>query len=206
MPLAAAPVLASIIGGGASLAGGALANRGSQTQTSSTTPTMDPAYAGLQGQVLKMIQDRLTGGSLPPGYESGGIQNINRSYDLVKQSQANDLTARGLGTSPIAGSVDATRDFRRAGDIGTFQTQLPLVQRQLQNQDLSAASGILGLGRGTTGTSTGTAEGGGGAAGAFGSLAQYLGYLINRGTFKGGGPAPTVAATSGDNGGLGWGY
>jgi hypothetical protein len=174
------PFLPAIIGGVSSIAGGALANRSKQTST--TTPTVNQAYGPLQTQVLDMITKRLSSGPADmAGYTASGIGDINHTFDLIKGSQANDLTARGLGASPVAGAVDARTQVARGGQIARFQNTLPLLQRDLQTQDLGMAGNILNLGRG--GTSTGTASSGGGAAGSFENLAAYIGYLAGKGVF-----------------------
>lgn len=188
MPLAPI-VIASIIGGGASIAGGALASRG--RSTSSTTPTYDPQSQGLRDLVYGQISKRLGQGAPDlSGYKANGVADINRTFDLVGQSQQNNLTARGLGTSPIGGIVDANRDIARGGEIARFQNTVPLLERSLQDDDLRLATGIFSSGRGST--STGTTESGGGAAGAFTNLAQWLGYLQGKGAF-GGGKSPLTA-------------
>lgn len=182
-------IIASIIGGGASVAGGALANR--SNATSSTTPTMDPKYGGLQQSILDMITKRLSSGPADlSGYTASGIGTANKTYGLVKQAQTNDLTSRGLATSPIAGVVDANRENARAGDITRFQNSIPLLQRDLQTQDLGMANSILSQGRGVTTTQAGT--GGGGPAGAFENLAAYLGYLQGKGVFGRPGATPPL--------------
>jgi hypothetical protein len=177
-----------LIASGVSAVGGYLANKGKTTQATAqaAAPTFDPASAGLRGQVANIIAGRLNDNSLPAGYETGGIQNINKSYDAVNAKIASDLTARGLNSSPVAGTVTARSDLARAGDIGGFRTQLPLMARQLQNQDIGLADQFANLGRGTTstGSSTGETATGGGAAGAFTNLAQMLGYLTGKGSFS----------------------
>lgn len=192
MPLAA-PVIAAIIGGGASLAGGALANKGTRTQTD--TPTIAPEYQGLQGQILKLITGRLGADPNLTGYEGAGVNTINSGYNTTAATQENDLTRRGLATSPIAATVDATRNNARVGAVTDFRNSIPLLARSLQSQDLAQATGILGMGRGMN--STGTVESGGGAAGAFTNLAQYMGYLTGKGTFSKGAGAAPIPGTNG---------
>lgn len=181
------PVLGAAIGGGASIVGGALANK----HTQSTTPTLDPAMQPLQNQVLQMIQARLAHPSgVPAGYVGSGIRDLNASADAGRQATENALTSRGLGTSPIAGHADLMSNLARAGSIGRFRADVPRVARQLQNQDLGLANTVLGQGRGLTQTGTS----GGGAGGAFENLAGYLGYLQGLGKFPGqqpGTPRPT---------------
>lgn len=175
--LATAPAwLGPVLGLGASAVGGALGNKSTQT----STPTMDPAYGPLQSMILGQVQNRLANGTDLSGYTGSGISNINQGYNAIKTSQNNDLTARGLASSPVAGAVDATRENARAGDIASFRNSIPLLQRQFQNEDLGSATNLLGLGRGvnTTGNY------GGGAGGAATNLAGMLGYLTAQGMFK----------------------
>lgn len=195
MGIGEAALLSSIIGGGASIAGGALANKGSQTTSSS--PTLDPAFSGLQGQVLQMVQQRLAQPLDTSGYTANGVSTINKTYDAAGKNLTASLTARGLNASPVAGAGLATLQSARGGDVANFQNSVPLLSRQLQSQDLSQATGILGLGRGST--STGTVSSGGGAAGAATNLAQYLGYLTAKGAFKGGGAGLYPTGGNGTN-------
>lgn len=156
-----------------SFLGGLFGNKSEQSQSS----TLDPAYGPLQQLLLKHIQSRLTNPSgLPAGYETGGVRDINKSYDLTEQNLGNRLTASGLSSSPIAGNAYGQSQRARAGDIGTFRANLPLVQRQLQDQDLNLASSLLNFGRG--GMVSGSS--GGGVGGGFDSLATMLGYLYGK--------------------------
>jgi hypothetical protein len=163
---------------GSSVIGGALANR----QQQQTTPTLDPRLQGLQSQVLQMIQGRLSNPTgVPAGYVGGGIRDINASYGAGQTATENALTSRGLGTSPIAGQADLAGQLARAGAIGTFRSNVPLVARQLQNEDLGLAGNLLGQGRGLASTG----QYGGGAGGAAEGLASMLGYLQALGKFPG---------------------
>ena len=166
-----------------SAASGAMANK-SKTATQTSSPTLDPQYGGLQQMLLQSIQKRLGSPSaLPEGYETGGIGKINNAFDIIGQTQQNNLTARGLGSSPIAGAVDAKRELGRAGEIGQFQAGLPIVQRQMENENFDLASILLGQGRGmqTTQRTPGNAW-----AGGMGEMGSILGYLYGQGQFGGG--------------------
>jgi hypothetical protein len=170
------PLIAAGVGAAGSVIGGKLANKSSQT----STPTLDPKFAGMQDLLLQTIQKRLASPtSLPPGYTGAGIRNINDSYDAAGKATENSLTTRGLAGSPVAANADLTRNLARGGDIGHFRSTVPLVERQLQNEDFGMGASLLNAGRGiqTTGTS------GGGAGGAFTNLAGYLGYLQGKGIF-----------------------
>jgi hypothetical protein len=178
MPAAiAVPLIASAISAGGGIAAAQLSK-----SKSSTTPTAAPEYQTLQSMLVNRIQDRLQNpSSLPSGYETGQIKGINNTYDLIGQSQANNLTARGLGTSPVAGAVDARRDQSRAGQIATMQASLPLLERQLQTQDLGLAQNILSGGTGQT--TTGQTSSGGGLSGGITSLTDMLAFLYGKGAF-----------------------
>lgn len=155
----------------------------SQTQNTDTTGSTTPTFGAggdLNSVVLNMIKKRLSGsGPDMAGYGASGIGNINHTFDLVKQSQANNLTARGLGTSPIAGAVDANRETARGGQIAQFQNSLPLIQREFQNQDFGLAGNALGLNRGATTTSTGRST----TQTSGLDLPKLMGYLIASGAF-----------------------
>lgn len=157
----------------AALAGlGGILNNRAGARTSTNAPTFAPEFTGLRDLLVQQTQNRLSSGGLPAGYEAGGIQNINQIAGLVNQSKQNDLTSRGLGTSPVAASVFGRGEDARASDIAQFTNSLPLVQRQMQNEDLGLASHVLGLGRGQTNVGAGSAAGAG-----FTDAASMLAWL-----------------------------
>lgn len=176
------PLLAAGISGISGLLG-MLRPKQRQQQTSTTTPTLDPAYGPLQQMLISQATQRLQGNSLPANYEAGGVAAINRTHDLVSQGANNSLVSRGLAQSPVAGAVDARLANSRAGDIGNFRANMPVVQRELQNQDFGNIAQLLNFGRGSTTTGTNVNEVGGGAAGGATNLMQMLGYLIGSGAF-----------------------
>lgn len=172
------PLVAPLIMAGGSLLGGLLGNR-KQTQT--TTPTMDPAYSGLQSQLLSMITNRLRqGSSLPAGYEAGQIGQINNTFARAGQGLQNRLTAAGLANSPVAGAGLANMDAARAGQIVQMQQKLPLMERDMQSQDLGMAQALMGMGRGTQ-----TTQGGNMLGGGITSLTDMLAYLYGKGALGG---------------------
>jgi hypothetical protein len=167
--------------GAASFLGGMLGNRG-KTATQTTTQTLDPKFGPLQSMLMEQVMGRLRDGGLPKGIETAGIGNINRTFDLIGQRTGNDLTARGLGSSPVAGAVEGNLQNARGGEIAQFQNSLPQLARQNQFQDLMMAQGLLGQGRGSTQTQT---DPGNPLGGAFSNLASMLGLLIGQGKLGG---------------------
>lgn len=162
-----APLVPAIIGAGASIAGGAIANKGTQE----SAPTWDPAFSPLRDQILAAVRRRLASSADLSGYEGAGVANINRASNLTQQSLENSLTARGLNASPVAGAGLATLETGRGSAIAGFRNSLPLIQRTMQGEDLQQAGHILNLGAGI-GTQTSS---GGGVGGAVEQLAKYLG-------------------------------
>jgi len=172
------PLLIPLLSMGASAIGGALSNR-KKTQTA--TPTVSPEFGPLQQMLIGNITKRLQQPSaLPAGFETGGISAINKTFDAGQQSLENTLSARGLSRSPMAGAAINRGQGRRIGEIARFRTGLPLLERQLQQEDETAATDLLGLGRGTEFSSSGNKAGG-----ALGGLAEMLGFLIGQGAFPG---------------------
>lgn len=180
-------------------------NTNTNTGTSTTTPTLNPAFEPIQNMLLPAVTRRLSSPTaLPAGYETEGIARINRTHDLVKMGLENDLTSRGLATSPVAGSVMENFSRGRAGDITSFQNMLPEIERDRQNEDFNLAMQVLGMGRGSTSTSTGTntntgtttgtgtqQPSGGGLGGGLEGFADILGFLLGSGAFGGGSGSPT---------------
>jgi len=184
MPIGTAALIASLIASGA---GGALANRKSartSTEDFTRTPVESPAFSPIRDLLLKTAQSRLSSPSaLPPSFESMGISNINNTSNLIRQSLENRLTGQGLGGSPIAGNAEAMAEQNRGGNIIDFQNSLPLINRQLQDQDFSRALQLYSqqpMGVSGTGTQVGA---GSPLAGAFGGIGSMLGLLMGQGQF-----------------------
>jgi hypothetical protein len=120
---------------------------------------------------------RLQGSTDLSGLTANTISGINQAYGGVGQNIANNLTARGLATSPVAGLSDTNTQLARAGTIAQFLNQVPLLQRQLQNEDFNAATNLISqFGRGTSSVGAGSA-----LASGLGSAGEVLAYLNSRG-------------------------
>jgi len=183
----------------ASYFAGKKGNKSKQTSTStnastaSSTPTLAPEYQGIQQSLIPMIQSKLANPyKLPAGFEQAGIRNINKTYDLAGQGLANNMTARGLGRSAIAGAGEGALAGGRASDIVQYQGTLPMIERGFQSEDIGQAMSLMNMGRGNTTTSSGTASGvtenqsGGGNMAGILSMLQMLGYMQGAGQLGGG--------------------
>lgn len=198
--VAIVPFLIPGILSGASFLSGLFGNKKKaqqQTTTSTSTPApLSPEYSALQAAIMPNIMKRLSAPAptLPAGYETGGIDTINQTFDLAGQNSQNDLTSRGLGTSPIASAVMGKHNAGRAGAISNFRTGIPLVeqnmQRDVENENMEMALRALGLSSGNRGTTNATVTQGNESpvAGGVGSLATMLGWLVGSGAFSGGKP------------------
>lgn len=174
-----------------SFAGGLLNNKASSKST--TTPTYGAEYSPLLQTMRRLALARLQQPTDLSPYRASGMQTINQAFGNARMASNNDLTARGLSTSPVAGAVDTNNQNARAASLAGFENSLPLLARQLQAEDIGLAGGVANMGRGST--TTGSESGGGGLAGGVTQLAQFLGYASGKGAF----------GNTGINGGMDWG-
>ena len=156
-----------------------------QQATSTAMPVEPQQYSGLFSKIMEMIMGRMGSSADLSGYAAGGVQDINKTFDAAQGSLENSLTSRGLSASPIAGQSDIQREIARAGQIGQFRAGLPMLQRQLQGQDLGTAMQFFGqrpLGQTTTSSASGSQQ-----SSIFDQMAKVLGSFMGQGLFKGGG-------------------
>jgi hypothetical protein len=202
---------------------GALGNRGqTQQQNSLTQRNAGSSFKTAQGRdasqthILqpgaKALIDQITGGYMNlmqndpnlSGYASSGIQDINRVYDLQREATNENMAARGF-RGPIIGAANNANDARRFSEVARFRNQIPLLQRELQQQTMDRAlqafsaqpvdimssefSGNEGYSNEFsneasqgTGTTPGNMLGGG-----LGNLGNMLAFLFGQGAIGGGG-------------------
>lgn len=101
------------------------------------TPLYEPALGQIRDQILAMLQQRAQGATDLRGYTATGLQNINAGADAKRRAIENILASRGLSYSPAAVAPLARIESGRIGEAVNFQNQIPLLQRQLQGEDLS---------------------------------------------------------------------
>jgi hypothetical protein len=125
--------------------------QGSGTSTSTTTPNLSPQTQALING-LTMKYQSLTNPSMS-GYAAGQTYGINRSADLQQQAAQQSMASRGLSTSPAAATTGAGIEANRFGNITQMQAGLPMLQNQLNLQNLGAASNFMqAIPHGTTTT------------------------------------------------------
>lgn len=199
----ALPLLAKILPPAIGAIGSILGSRksartGTSGYSQTTTSGVDPQYSPLQAKLIEMVMARIGSPSaLPAGYAAGGIGSINRVSNLLRQRRENDLTSRGLAGSPVAASADATAETGRGASLAEFLNSLPLVERDMRNEDLTFAQRVLALAPRTT-TSTGSGErvaAGDPLATGVSSLAEILGELFGKGALGSAVKLPDLAKT-----------
>lgn len=104
------------------------------------TPTYDPYQAEMRDQILRMLSDRATGATDLSGYTGQGLRTINDAAALKQKALNSILASRGLSYSPVAASAMGNLESSRVGEAVNFMNQLPLLQRQLQGEDLDRLS------------------------------------------------------------------
>lgn len=118
----------------------------SQTGGSSTSfrnnPFITENYKPLDELMRGIMTGRLSGGSsLPAGYASNAARGINESYEGADTAARNLAARRGLsGEQTYAVASPAAR--ARAGALADMRGSLPLLERQLQNEDIGITQGL----------------------------------------------------------------
>lgn len=116
---------------------------GNQLQQGYTTPNYDPATLALRNQLMTAYGNSIQGDTDLSGYQAAGQSQINQNADAQTQAISNGLAARGLSYSPIAAIAPAMSNQSRIAQQSQFQNSIPLLQQQLMQQKLAAASGFL---------------------------------------------------------------
>lgn len=134
----------------------------SQTGTSNTNNTTTPNLSPIQQQLVNMFtqgaQNLYNQGPTDlSGYTAGGLQQINNSSNIANKTLSNTLAARGLSYSPAAANALTANESNRVNQSASFLQQIPLLQRQLQQQNIQGlTSAFQALPTAVTSTGSGT--------------------------------------------------
>ena len=124
------------------------------TSTTGVTPTLSPEETALMTKLMTSAGS-LSAPSLT-GYSAQQTSNINANAQAQENAVNNIMASRGLATSPVAATAQAGVEQNRQNQITNMQQQLPLLQNQLNLQNLAGATSLfasLPKGSQTTGTS-----------------------------------------------------
>ncbi len=136
-------------------------SEGTSTTTTSqrTSPFITKQYKDLEGLFRGILTGRLRGGSaLPEGYVGAAARGTNEAYQGARVAAQNLAARRGL-SGEQALSIGEPIEIARAGKIADVANQIPLLERQLQTEDINLAANLasqFGKGTSMTGTTTGT--------------------------------------------------
>ena len=148
---------------------GTTTQTGTQDYKDTSMPQYTPEMARIMDYLMSTMRNRLQSSTDLSGYQTQGLQNINQGADLKRRVMENMLASRGLSASPTTANSISRIESGRIGDQMSFLNQIPLLQRQLQGEDLNTyANFFKSLPVGTqrtgssttnqTGTSTGTSR------------------------------------------------
>ncbi len=112
-----------------------------QAGTTGVMPTLSPETYYLMHQLMGRYQG-MAAPSLT-GYEAQQTGNINQLANTQQQALNNILAARGLSTSPVAATAQAGVEQNRLNQIANVKQSLPLLQNQLNLQNLAGASAFF---------------------------------------------------------------
>jgi hypothetical protein len=144
LPLASG--LAGLFGGGTQQKQAtSQTSSGTQTTNGSTSSSTTPQLSALQTQLSNqfgqgLINQYNQGTNLQP-YEAQGLQNIQAGNQAALKATNNQIAARGLSFSPAAATAETAQNINAGNQTSQFLNSIPLLQRQLQQQNLQQLIG-----------------------------------------------------------------
>lgn len=162
-----------LIGSGISALAGLFGNKNTKNETT-VKQNLSPLQQKLSDSLAASAQGSTTDDL--SAYRAQGLNSINDSFAPQDKALDNNIASRGLSFSPIAAALKNQNANSRITQQNQFQTQLPQIKRQWDQQQFSNLLSIFSsLPTSTTSTSTGQGSPLGGAlagAGA-GLMAPY---------------------------------
>ncbi len=184
-----------LVGAGISALTGLFGNKKPQTSTTNSTttntPLLDPQQEFLKNLIgNEAVNNFRNGPGDLSGYEAGGLQQINQGADLKSKTAANILASRGLSFSPSSVQNLINPEADRLQQSSQFLSQIPLLKRQFQQQNLQQLMQSFGImPTATTSTTKGTVTGNpanpiagtlsGAGQGIFAALPYLMGQINN---------------------------
>lgn len=124
----------------------------------SSTPILSQAQNDLIDYFTNAAKNKFNAGAPDlSGYTAGGLQNINDAGDLKSKIMANTLASRGLSFSPAAAFSQVQPQSDRLAQSSSFLNTIPLVKKQLEDQNfqnLLDSFKLLPTGTSASGTSS----------------------------------------------------
>ena len=134
---------------------GTTSSQGGGSQSYSNRPVITGEYQGIDELMRGIMTGRLSNpSSLPAGYASNQARAINQSYEGADAAARNMAASRGL-SGEQAYAIASPANRARAGALADMRGNIPLLERQMQNEDIQMAQALqAAFGRGESGQST----------------------------------------------------
>jgi hypothetical protein len=168
MAAAIAPILTGLSGLAGLLGGGqqsSTSTSGTQNTTgttsqngqtsSSSTPNLTAIQQALLNQFSGSAEQMANSETNLNPYTASGLQTINQQGNANQQNISNTLAAKGLQYSPAAGNAYTQNAINQGNQQSSFLNTIPLLQRQIQQQNISQLEGAFSA-QPTATSSTGT--------------------------------------------------
>lgn len=143
---AAIPLITSGISALSGLFGGrkqTANNQQTNNSTSTSTPNLTPFQNMIQTILGQKAVDNLDKDTDLSGYAASGLREINSGAEIAKKVAANNVAARGLSYSPAGFNPLQVIDSNRVAEGTDLINRLPLLQKQLNQQDLATLANIF---------------------------------------------------------------
>lgn len=129
--------------------------RNQQHNQFKSNPFITGEYKGMGDLLRQGMMRRLQSGSaLPAGFEAQQLQKINSGFDAAKVAAENRMAETGQTGGPASAAVAEQGELARAAAGNDLRTQIPMLERQLSNEDMNMASLLMDrFGKGQEGTS-----------------------------------------------------
>lgn len=130
----------------------------SQNQQNTSSPNLTPLQKALIQQFTSGASQLYNQSTNLQPYAASGLEQINSGSNAASQAMSANLAAHGQSFSPAAATAQNQNILSRTGQQAQFMNQIPLLQRQLQEQSLGQLQGAFSAiptGVTQTGTSSG---------------------------------------------------
>lgn len=173
---------------------------GGSTTSFRNNPFITKDYKPLDELMRGIMTGRLSSGSsLPEGYASNAARSINESFAGADNAARNMAARRGLsGEQSYAVASPVAR--ARAGALADMRGNLPLLERQMQNEDIGITQGLqsaFGTGQEGRSSTSSWSQGQGSQTNPFSAadLSALMSVLAPPQPFQSGQTGQSMAAT-----------
>ncbi len=162
----------------ASLLSGVLQNRGRRA-TQTTRPTFDPAFSPLKRQLMQHMTSRIGQKTqLAQGIGNQQIANTNNVFANLRRAQTDRLAANGQLGGNVETAGRNALDIARGSEITGVLNNLPLIEDNMDQENLRSGSSLLALGRGSTTESSTPPDLAGGIGTGLDDFGSFLGTMF----------------------------